>query len=149
MDIVVLDFETHYDNVFSLTKLTTEEYIHDLRFEVIGFAFKRNDEPTVWVAGRDEGRLAAALDAIDWANTALVAHNAAFDAGILAFRYNIHPKVIMDTVSMGRAALGVDASVSLANMSLHYGVGVKGTEVLDAMGQRLNLSGKLNRIGEA
>ena len=135
MDIVVLDFETYYDQQYSLTKLTTEEYIHDLQFEVIGFAFRRNDEPTVWVSGHDEADVIEALDAIDWENTALVAHNAAFDAGILAFRYNIHPKVVMDTQSMGRAALGVDASVSLANMALYYGVGVKGTEVLDAKGK--------------
>jgi DNA polymerase len=135
MDIVVLDFETYYDQQYSLSKLTTEEYIHDLRFEVIGFAYKRNDEPTVWVSGRDEADVIAALDAIDWERTALVAHNAAFDAGILAFRYNIHPKIIMDTQSMGRAALGVDASVSLANMALHYAVGAKGTEVNDAKGK--------------
>ena len=98
---------------YSLSKMTTEEYIHDLRFEVIGFAYRRNDEPTVWVSGRNESEVSYVLDSIDWANTALVAHNAAFDAGILAFRFNIHPKIIMDTVSMGRAALGVDARVSL------------------------------------
>jgi DNA polymerase len=137
MDLVVLDFESYYDQQYSLSKMTTEAYIHDIRFEVIGFAYRRNDEPTVWVDGRNQENLAAALNAIDWANTALVAHNAAFDAGILAFRYNIHPKVIMDTQSMGRAALGVDASVSLANMSLHYEVGVKGTEVLDAKGKHI------------
>jgi DNA polymerase len=138
MDIVVLDFETYYDHGYSLTKLTTEAYIHDIQFEVIGLAYKRNDEPTVWMNGHNQENLAAALDSIDWANTALVAHNAAFDAGILAFIYNIHPKVIMDTMSMGRAALGVDASVSLANMSLHYGVGYKGTEVLDAKGRHID-----------
>ena len=137
MDLVVLDFESYYDQQYSLSKMTTEAYIHDIRFEVIGFAYRRNDEPTVWVDGRNQENLAVALNAINWANTALVAHNAAFDAGILAFRYNIHPKVIMDTQSMGRAALGVDASVSLANMSLHYEVGVKGTEVLDAKGKHI------------
>ena len=91
MDVVVLDFETYYDHGYSLTKLTTEEYIHDIRFEVIGIAYKCNDEPTVWVDGRDEDQLAAALDAIDWANTAWIAHNAAFDAAILSFRFNIFP----------------------------------------------------------
>ncbi len=137
MDVVVLDFETYYDHGYSLTKLTTEEYIHDIRFEVIGFAYKRNDEHTVWVDGRDEDQIAVALDAIDWANTALLAHNAAFDAAILSFRFNIFPKVIIDTLSMGRAMRGVDESVSLANMALHYGLGTKGTEVLDARGRHI------------
>jgi DNA polymerase len=137
MDVVVLDFETYYDHGYSLTKRTTEEYIHDIQFEVIGFAYKRNDEPTVWVDGRDEDQIAVALDAIDWANTALIAHNAAFDAAILSFRFNIYPKIIIDTLSMGRAMRGVDESVSLANMALHYGVGTKGTEVLDARGRHI------------
>lgn len=137
MDVVTLDMETYYDHGYSLTKLTTEEYIHDIQFEVIGFAYKRNDEPTVWVDGRDEDQIAIVLDSIDWANTALIAHNAAFDAAILSFRFNIFPKVIIDTLSMGRAMRGVDESVSLANLSVHYGLGEKGTEVLDARGRHI------------
>ena len=33
MDIITVDFETYYDRDFSLTKLTTEEYIRSDRFE--------------------------------------------------------------------------------------------------------------------
>ena len=36
MDVITLDFETYYDKDFSLRKLTTEEYIRSLEFEVIG-----------------------------------------------------------------------------------------------------------------
>ena len=46
MDIVTLDFETYYDKEYSLSKLTTEEYIRDDRFEIIGLAVKKNDKPT-------------------------------------------------------------------------------------------------------
>ena len=35
MDIVTIDFETYYDREFSLSKMTTEAYIRDDRFEVI------------------------------------------------------------------------------------------------------------------
>ena len=31
-----VDFETYYDRDYSLSKMTTEEYIRDDRFEVIG-----------------------------------------------------------------------------------------------------------------
>lgn len=36
MDLITLDFETYYDKEFSLRKVTTENYIRDPRFEVIG-----------------------------------------------------------------------------------------------------------------
>jgi hypothetical protein len=44
MDIITIDFETYYDRDFSLTKLTTEEYIRSDRFEVIGISVKVNNE---------------------------------------------------------------------------------------------------------
>ena len=47
MDLITIDFETYYDKDFSLSKLTTEEYIRDPRFEVIGVAVKVNNGPTV------------------------------------------------------------------------------------------------------
>lgn len=38
MKSLTVDFETMYDKYFSLSKLTTEEYIRDELFEVIGVA---------------------------------------------------------------------------------------------------------------
>ena len=36
MNILTIDFETYYSQTYSLTKLTTEEYIRSDEFEVIG-----------------------------------------------------------------------------------------------------------------
>jgi len=36
MNIITLDFETYYAQDFSLSKITTEEYVRDERFQVIG-----------------------------------------------------------------------------------------------------------------
>ena len=44
MDLITLDFETYYDRDFSLSKLTTEEYVRDHQFEVIGVGIKVNNE---------------------------------------------------------------------------------------------------------
>jgi hypothetical protein len=46
--ILTIDFETYYDREFSLSKMTTEEYVRDDRFEVIGVAVKVDDGETVW-----------------------------------------------------------------------------------------------------
>ena len=40
----------------------------------------------------------------NWADSYMLAHNALFDATILAYRFNIHPKLLLDTLSMARAA---------------------------------------------
>ena len=42
VQILTIDFETYYDKKFSLTKLTTEEYINDPQFQVIGVGVKVN-----------------------------------------------------------------------------------------------------------
>ena len=49
MDVYTLDFETYYDKDYSLSKLTTEEYVRDKRFEVIGLAIKKNDKATKYI----------------------------------------------------------------------------------------------------
>jgi len=46
--LITIDFETFYDTDYSLTKLSTEEYVNDDRFEVIGFAYKIDNEPAVF-----------------------------------------------------------------------------------------------------
>ena len=133
--MITLDFETYYDKDFSLTKLTTEEYVRGEQFETIGVAVKVNDEPTQWFSGSDTDT-AFWLHQFDWANHFALAHNAMFDAAILTWRYGIRPKAWLDTLSMARALLGPNASVGLAKLALHFGLGQKGTEVTNARGLR-------------
>ena len=46
MNILTVDMETYYSRDFSLTKMTTEEYVRSPHFEVIGVAVKVGDEDT-------------------------------------------------------------------------------------------------------
>jgi DNA polymerase len=137
MDILTLDFETFYSKEYSLSKkdVTTQSYIDDERFEVIGVAVKRNNEPAVWFSGT-HAETKDWLKQFDWENSFATFHNALFDATILAWRFGVFPKVILDTLSMARAKHGVDAGGSLAKLAERYNLGVKGTEVLDALGKR-------------
>jgi len=136
MQLVTLDFETYYDVGFSLSGLTTEEYIRDARFQVIGVGIKVDEGETYWVTGSHEV-VQEALNKIDWHNSALLCHNTQFDGAILAFRFGIIPGLYLDTLSMARATNGVEVGGSLAFLVEYYDLGVKGTEVVQAKGKRL------------
>ena len=43
MDILTVDLETYYDQQFSLSKMQTDAYINDDRFEIIGVSVIKND----------------------------------------------------------------------------------------------------------
>jgi DNA polymerase I-like protein with 3'-5' exonuclease and polymerase domains len=136
MQLVTLDFETFYETGFSLTNLTTEEYIRHERFQVIGVGIKIDDGETKWITGTHNA-IKQELDTIDWKSSVLLCHNTQFDGAILAFIFNIIPAVYLDTLSMARAKHGVDVGGSLAFLVEKYNLGRKGTEVIDAKGKRL------------
>jgi DNA polymerase I-like protein with 3'-5' exonuclease and polymerase domains len=135
MRYITLDFETYYSKEFSLSKMTTEAYIRDQQFEVIGFSYKINQEPAKWVTGSN-GKIAMALEELDIPNSYLICHNMAFDGAILAWRFGIIPKYYLDTLSMSRPITGLTVGGSLKALADKYGIGQKGTEVINALGKR-------------
>jgi DNA polymerase I-like protein with 3'-5' exonuclease and polymerase domains len=142
MNILAIDFETYYATDFSLTKLTTEEYVRDDRFEVIGVAVSLNGFPPQWFSGTHE-ETKTWLEQFDWSNSFGLAHNAMFDSAILSWNFGIKPMAWLDTLAMARATDGLEAGNSLAKLATRYNLGVKGTEVIDAKGLRRADFGKL------
>lgn len=134
MNLLTIDFETYYAKDYGLKKFTTEEYIRDEQFEVIGVAVKQAEGDTQWFSGTYE-ETKAFLNTFDWANSFALGHNMRFDAAILSWIFDIHPRGLFDTMSMGQVLHGLTESVSLANLATLYGIGVKGTEVHDALGK--------------
>lgn len=134
MNLITIDFETYYAKDYGLKKFTTEEYIRDEQFETIGVAVKEGEGDTQWFSGNYEDTKAF-LNAYDFKNSFALGHNMRFDAAILSWIFDIHPRGLFDTMSMGQVLHGLTQSVSLANLSDFYGIGVKGTEVLDALGK--------------
>jgi DNA polymerase len=127
--IITIDFETRWDKRdYTLSKLTTEEYIRDPRFTAFGACLHEfgSQEPIVWYRG---GQLADALAQYDWKRTAVLAHNAQFDVSILAWRYGVQPCFIFDSLSMGRALRGVEVGNSLAKLAEDFGLPAKGKAV--------------------
>jgi len=136
MNLITLDFETFYEQGFSLSNLTTEEYIRDERFQVIGVGVKIDDQETEWITGT-HNHIKTKLMEIDWNEAILLCHNTQFDGAILSFIFNIVPAIYLDTLGMARAKHGVDVGGSLAFLVEYYQLGKKGTEVIDAKGKRL------------
>jgi len=135
MNILTIDFETYYSREFSLTKVTTEEYVRSPQFEAIGVAVQINDGEPEWFSG-DAESMHQFLTRFDWANSLALAHNAPFDGAILKWVFGISPKGWLDTLSMGRALHGTEVGGSLKVLAQHYELGEKGTEVENALGLR-------------
>jgi len=99
MKILTLDFETFFDVNFSLTKLTTMEYVNSDEFTVWGVGCKLDDGLTEWFS-RDD--VEDYFKEIDWSDTAVICHNTPFDAYILTQYYNVTPAYYYDTAAMSR-----------------------------------------------
>ena len=133
MNLITLDFETYYTSKgLGFKTQTTEEYVRDPHFEVIGVAVKVGDGETTWRTGT-HAQIKAFLNTFDWANSMVVTHNAMFDMSILNWHFDIRPKAIADTLSMARAINGIEVGNSLKKLAEYYKLGVKGTEVVDAI----------------
>lgn len=135
MQIITIDFETYYSREFSLSKVTTEEYVRSSQFETIGVGVKVNDEEAVWFSGSHDS-IKEFLLGFDWSESIAVAHNAPFDAAVLTWRFGIRPYMWVDTLAMARAVERLEQGNSLKKLAERHNLGVKGTEVLDALGKR-------------
>jgi hypothetical protein len=132
-DVVVLDFETYYDREYSLSKITTEHYIRDPKFQTIGVAIKVNKGETRWYP---RPQVEEALKSIAWNQSLVVAQNTMFDGAILKWHYGVDPKAWVDIMGMSRALYPHEKSHSLKSQAERAGVGQKGDEVIAALGKR-------------
>jgi len=135
MNIITVDFESYYSVDLGFSKQTTEEYVRDPRFEVIGVAVQINDGEPEWFTGTMI-ETAEFLGKYKWSESLALAHNAMFDGFILSEHFQIKPKGWLDTLSMGRALHGTNVGGSLKVLAEFYNIGEKGTEVNDAKGLR-------------
>jgi hypothetical protein len=134
MDIVTIDFETYYDKDYSLSKLTTEEYVRSEQFEIIGVGIKVNDDPVETFTGDFESTRQF-VRSLDYSDKAILCHNTAFDGAILSWKMGIRPKLWLDTLSMARPEYKVTVGGSLAALTKYFRLGEKGTEVVQALGK--------------
>ena len=144
--LITLDFETYYDQQYSLSKITTEAYVRSPLFETIGVSIKEGDE-TVWYP---QPEVKDAIAAIDWSDALVLGQNTMFDGAILKWRYGVSPLGWMDTMCMSRALYPHERSHSLSSQAKRMQVGEKGNEVVYALGKRYKdfTAEELARYGE-
>jgi len=151
VSLITLDFETYYDSKIKLgfKHQTTEEYVRDKRFEVIGVGVQIDDGAAEWFSGSRK-EILDYLERLDIPGSALLCHNTLFDGCILTWLFGIKPKFMFDTLCMARAIHGVEVGGSLAKLAEQYNLGKKGDEVISAEGkQRLDFTREeLARYGE-
>lgn len=130
--VVGLDFETFWDQDYTLKKLSTADYIRDPRFETIGVS--------VIHAGRrfwlEEPQFREFARRVDWSRVGIAAHHTHFDGGILAFHYGAVPGFYFDTLSLSRAVFGPYVKHDLDAMALRCNVGRKLAAPPDTKGFR-------------
>lgn len=116
--LVTIDFETYYDQDYTLRKLSTSQYVRDPRFEAQMMGLKIGERPTRIVHGKD---IAKELARIDWSTHALLCHHTQFDGMILSHHYGVIPHFYYDTLSMARGWLANDIGAGLDELDKHFG----------------------------
>ena len=131
MNIITLDFETYFDDEYSLSKgYTTELYVRSEKFEAHGCAIRlpfdlvTGEGPafTSWYAGAD---LHGPFDVIDWANTAVLCHHSPIRRPHPVAPLRHQAEILVRYLSMARLCLGNHLSVSLDSLAKHFGLQAK------------------------
>ena len=142
MDIITLDFETFYGPGYTLSSMTTEDYVRDPRFDTMLVSVKFGKGYTKWFSGTVK-QTGDWLRQFDIPNNALLCHNMSFDGLILQHHYGIVPKLYLDTRLMGQAIVKPwTGSASLKSCLEHENIGFKkGDDVVNMYGRpRASLS---------
>ena len=116
--MVTVDFETYFDTEYTLKKMSTSEYVRDVRFKIQMVAIKIGTKPTKIYDGK---KGVAALKAINWATHSLLCHNTAFDGFIMSHHMGIVPAYYYDSLSMARGLHSNEIGSGLDEVAKFYG----------------------------
>jgi len=129
---VVADLESFYTDVkdargrpYSLSHLTTEEYVRHEWFEAHGASIKWS--PNHNAKWYPEKELRYVLKEHDWSDTFLITHHHQWDGFALLHHYGVRPRMRGCTLSMARLLLGNHIGVSLDSVRKHFGLTPKTT----------------------
>lgn len=138
--LVTIDFETYFDDDYTLKKLSTSEYVRDKRFKAQMMYLKVGLKPARIIPGN---KIRAELRKINWATHAMLGHHTQFDGLILSHHYGVVPSFYYDTLSMARGLHSNEIGAGLDEVSMYYGGKGKLHDILDQTKGVLNWSPEL------
>ena len=116
--VITLDFETYYADDYTLSKMTTEAYVRDPRFQALCMSVCYPSGQSETAKGKaDIQRLLSHIGQ----DVICIAQHAHFDGLILSHHFNWRPALWIDTLSMARQVLGPRRSHSLGAMAKTFG----------------------------
>ena len=147
MNLITLDFETYFDSEYTLSKLTTEEYIRDPRFKAHMVGIKAPGVCDTHVINHDQfmERKVNYDAANKWG---VLCHHAQFDGLILSHHYNLRPAFWFDTLSMARLVFPHAKSHSLGALAKMLGLQEKTVPYESFKGVRDLPPDLYNRVAE-
>lgn len=102
MTPVYIDFESFWSTTHTLSRMSPTEYITHPETEIISVAIRIGDEPTYVLFG--EQVIREHLQDMDWDDKIAIGHNmSGFDSLILAWRFDVNPKMYGCTAAMARS----------------------------------------------
>lgn len=125
---IVLDFETYFDTKYSLSKMSTIEYIKDSRFEILGLAARWVDGAHKFHWGSDVSEYISTLQKMfydDLRGVTIVVANDKFDISILYHKFGIIPPHVVDIQNLSRQQ-NARAKHHVRNLADRYGLPCKG-----------------------
>lgn len=128
--LVTLDFETYFDQDYTLRKLSTSQYIRDPRFYAHIVSIKIGDKPAEVVP---HAKIAKRLKRINWAKHDLLCHHTQFDGFILQHHYGVIPRFYYCSLSMARGWFSNDIGSGLDEVAQYLKIGRKVPDVLNMM----------------
>lgn len=135
--MITLDFETYYAADYTLSKMTTEEYVRDPRFKCHMVGLKFDTNPACYYPP-EILHVQAIRDLIT--TQPVLCHHAHFDGLILGHHFGLRPGMWLDTLSMARLVLPHSKSHSLGKLAEAYQVGQKNLGFLTAVKGHRDLS---------
>lgn len=117
MKVVTIDFETYFDSDYTLSNLTTEEYVRDPRFEALGAAVVLEHD-SAWLLPDQLRTFLRGLNE----PVAFLAHHAHFDGLILSHHFGYRPSFWLDTLSMGRVVFDSGLKLGLGAIAERLGL---------------------------
>lgn len=126
--LVVIDFETYFDQDYTLSKLSTSEYVRDPRFKAQMMYLKVGLKPARIIP---PNKIKAELRKINWGTHGLLCHHTQFDGLILSHHYGVVPSFYYDTLSMARGIHSNEIGAGLDEVSVFYGGAGKIHDVLE------------------